>query len=77
MNVFEMVVIIVAISVIGGVISRSVKVKYGQTNKNHGTDDTASDKRLAELEKRIAVLERIVTSESYELKQQFKDIDDK
>jgi len=77
MNVAEMVVIAVAISVIGGIVSKLIKAKYEhKANKHHEKENTASDNRLAELEKRIIVLEQIVTSEGYELKQQFKNIDD-
>ncbi len=76
MGVFEMVVAIVAISVIGGVINKSIKASIESKKMNRDTGDDMTAKRLADFEKRLIVLEQIVTSESYELKQKFKDIDD-
>lgn len=78
MNVFEMIVVIVFISVIGGVISKSIKASYQQkSRKENEADNNITEKHLAELEKRIIVLEQIVTSEGYDLNQKFKDIDNK
>jgi len=75
MSVFEMVAIIVAISVIGGVISKAIKAKCEMSSNNQNTDNKITNKRLADMEQRMVVLEQIVTSEGYDLKQQFKNID--
>ena len=75
MGVFEMVVAIVAISVAGGIISKSIKSKIEADSNHNDTDNDATQKRLADVEKRLIVLEQIVTSESYDLKQQFKNIE--
>ena len=75
MGVFEMVVAIVAISVIGGTISSSIKSKIKANANQTRSLDKETKKHLEEIEKRLIVLEQIVTSEGYELKQQFKNID--
>ncbi len=75
MGVFEMVVAIVAISITGGVISKSIKAKVEAGKNGNKGDRKTSEKRFNEIEKRLIVLEQIVTSEGYELNQQFKNID--
>ncbi|MBT3205447.1 MAG: hypothetical protein HOM14_07315 [Gammaproteobacteria bacterium] len=75
MGVFEMVVAIVAISITGGVISKSIKAKVEAGKSGNKKDQKISAKRFNEIEQRLIVLEQIVTSEGYDLKQQFKNIE--
>ena len=75
MGVFEMVVAIVAISITGGVISKSIKAKAEAVKNGNKKDQKISAQRFNEIEQRLIVLEQIVTSEGYDLKQQFKNIE--
>ena len=74
MNVFEMVVIIVALGIIGNIVTIAIKArrKYAA---NPGTDSQTAE-RIHKLEERVKVLERIVTSDRYDLNQKFKNLDD-
>ncbi|WP_456406705.1 hypothetical protein [Thiolapillus sp.] len=73
MNPFEMVVIIVALGILGGVVKHYFD--------SRGDVEVSSKERkqmqahIDELENRIRVLERIVTDENYDLKRQFRDLD--
>ena len=68
MNPFEMVVIIVFLSVIASMYSSWLK---------HRRKDRApaDDERVARLEERVRVLERIVTDSGYDLRRQFRDLE--
>jgi len=71
MNVFEMVVIIVLITIGAGVINNYIKHR----NQAVAEDDEADwQKRLELMEERLRVLEKIVTDRDYELKQKFRDL---
>lgn len=69
MNPFEMVVIIVSLCVFASMYSNWLK------HKRKGGDTAIDDKRLASLEERIRVLERIVTDSGYDLRRQFRDLE--
>ncbi len=69
MNPFEMVVIIVFLSVLASMYSSWLKHKHKSGN------GPADDKRLASLEERVRVLERIVTDSGYDLRRQFRDLE--
>ena len=68
MNPFEMVVIIVFLSIAAGMFSNWLK---------HRNPDRppADDERIVRLEERVRVLERIVTDSGYELRRQFRDLE--
>lgn len=68
MNPFEMVVIIVFLSIVAGMFSNWLK------HRNAGRPP-ADDERIARLEERVRVLERIVTDSGYELRRQFRDLE--
>ena len=68
MNPFEMVVIIVFLSIIAGMFSNWLK------HRNTGRSP-ADEERIARLEERVRVLERIVTDSGYELRQRFRDLE--
>ncbi len=73
MNPFEFVIVII-------VLSFGYKLTQAWLHNRHlnrGNDDGAKaelERRLAEIEERVRVLERIVTDERFDLKQQFKDL---
>ena len=68
MNPFEMVVIIVFLSIVAGMFSTWVKHR-------HKTPSRADEERIARLEERVRVLERIVTDSGYELRRKFRDLE--
>ncbi len=74
MNPFEMVVIIVALGILGGVVNHFFD--------NRGDMEASSKEhkrmqaRIDEMEDRIRILERIVTDEKYDLKRQFHNLGD-
>lgn len=70
MNPFEMVVLIVIITVGAGVARTWLK----QRNLAP-PPDPAKDQRLARLEERVSALEAIVTDHGYDLRKQFKDLE--
>jgi len=82
MEVFDMVVVIV----IFGVISEMFRnyLKYKQSRSDFDGDeltgimrdsDARHKQKIAQLEERIKVLERIVTDKNYDLNKQFDDLD--
>ncbi len=68
MNPFEMVVVIVAISVIASMYTSWLKHRYKKAPE-------ADNERLSRLEERVRVLERIVTDSGYEVRRQFRDLE--
>jgi hypothetical protein len=74
MDVFEMVVVIVALSVTAGLINNWIKTRATMTVGPAGmTPD--QQQRLAKLEERVKLLESVVADSSYELKQKLKDLE--
>jgi hypothetical protein len=72
MQVFEFVLLIIAM----GMIFKLIKLAIVH-NKLPRRDDALNKdllERLNQVEERVRVLERIVTDERYDLKQQFKDL---
>ncbi|MEM6511697.1 MAG: hypothetical protein AAF660_01685 [Pseudomonadota bacterium] len=73
MNVFHMVIWIVAIVSIASVLEKYLKVRA----KKEGDAVSLNEESLArinELEERIQVLERIVTENKFDLKKQINDL---
>lgn len=72
-----MVVAIVALSILGRVIERYLKTKSSRNDQEDLLKQEVSDlKRHQEvMEKRIQVLETIVSSDGYDLKQRFKEFE--
>lgn len=68
MGPFEMVVVIVLISVGAGVINNWLKVKAEQADS--GTDQATKDK-IASLEERVQTLEALVTDSRHRLHREF------
>ena len=72
MDVFTMVVIIVAVSCVAGVANNYLK------NQRHRDRNAADEGRIAELDElreRIEVLEKIVTDEKYTLNREINDLE--
>jgi len=67
-NPFEMVVIIVFLSVIASMYSSWLK--YKRKNVSPADED-----RLHRLEERVQILERIVTDSGYDVRRQFRDLE--
>jgi Na+-transporting methylmalonyl-CoA/oxaloacetate decarboxylase gamma subunit len=76
MNVYELVFLIVLVVTVGKLIERRVGRHHGRSKPADGASGGASAVRIDELEKRVQVLERIVTDQGYELRQKFRDLDD-
>ena len=74
MNPFEMTVIIVALAILGGVIKHYLDSRGDMEASSKEHQRLLS--RIDEMEERIQVLERIVTDENYELKRQFRNLDE-
>lgn len=73
MHPFEFALAIVALVL----ITRLVRLAIVQSKRPLRRDDAVTAElieRLAQVEERVRVLERIVTDERYDLKQQFKDL---
>ena len=81
MGPFEMVVVIVIFGVIGEMFRNYLKYKQGRSDFDGdwitgkiSESDTKHKTKIAQLEERIKVLERIVTDSNYDLKKQFDDL---
>lgn len=72
MNVFHMVIWIVAIVSIASVLEKYFKAKAAE--KNEGDDSETTLKKIEVLEERIQVLERIVTENKFDLRRQINDL---
>jgi hypothetical protein len=70
MGVFEMVVLVVFITVCAGLARTWIKHRAG-----NGAPSAEQESRLARLEERVRSLESVVGDSSYELKQKFKDLE--
>lgn len=73
MNTFEMVVLIVLISVVAGVVNNYIKNRGSMASQ--GSDEVGA--RLAQLdslEERVRTLEKIVTDRNFELREKFRDL---
>jgi glucose-6-phosphate isomerase len=82
MEVFEMVAIIVVFGVLGGMFNNYLKYKQGRSDFDEdywqalwGESESKYKRKIADLEERVKVLERIVTDKSYNLKKQFDNLD--
>lgn len=73
MNTFEMVVLIVLISVVAGVVNNYIKSRVDSAG---AASEELAEKlaRLELLEERVQTLERIVTNRDFELKEKFRNL---
>ena len=72
MSPFDMVAFIVLVSVVGGLLRTWIKSRQGAGPAGMTPDQEA---RMTRLEERIKALESVVSDGSYELKQEFKDLE--
>lgn len=72
MHVFEFALAIIALVSVVKLIDTALR--QGYLRSREPKIDTDMVARLHELEERVRVLERIVTDERHDLKQQFKDL---
>jgi hypothetical protein len=73
MNPFEFVIVVIALSFGYKLLAAWMRSR----EQSRSSDESANAglvQRLQQLEERVQVLERIVTDERFELKQQFKDL---
>jgi Tfp pilus assembly protein PilO len=75
MNPFEFVIAIVVIVFGYKLLATSMRRKRESLEGHVETENADLRQRLEQLEERVRVLERIVTDERYDLKQQFKDLE--
>lgn len=70
------------VAIVAGVVVTWIRAKHGllqttdQLNKRLETESAKRDKSIAELERRIRVLERIVTDKSTSLDREFESLRD-
>jgi len=76
MNIYEFVLLIVLIVTCGRLVERRVGRRHRR--QASGQDESAPEAagKLDDLERRVQVLERIVTDQGYELRQKFRDLGD-
>lgn len=75
MNPFEFVIVILVLSFVYKLISLMIQRKDSRRESHQASEEAlAMQRRLNEVEERVRVLERIVTDERYDLKQQFRDL---
>jgi len=82
MGPFEMVVAIVVVGCIAEMYRNRLKYMQGRSDFDKddwlgimGESESKHKKKIAELEERIKVLERIVTDQKYDLKKEFDKLD--
>jgi len=79
MHVFEMVAIIVVFGVIGEMFRNYLKYKGRKEEAQQrflaSSSSPQHEKQIAKLEERIAVLEKIITEDKYDLKREFDKLD--
>ena len=75
MNPFEFVITILVLSFIYKLVSTALQNRSQSARVREGDAVNAELlQRLEQVEERVRVLERIVTDERFDLKQQFKDL---
>ena len=75
MDVFEMVAVVVAISVTAGVINAWIKASAARGGGGPAGMTADQQARLTRLEERVKALESVVSDGSYDLKQKFKALE--
>jgi hypothetical protein len=74
MHVFEFVLFIIAFSFLYKLVDAWVRHRGSNDRRDAESGRAELLHRLAQVEERVRVLERIVTDERFDLKQQFKDL---
>ena len=72
---FEFVIVIVIVGSVTKLLMAWMRNKESRRSSDESANENAAlVQRLEQLEERVKVLERIVTDDRFELKQQFKDL---
>lgn len=72
---FEFVIAVLALTLVYKVVVAAIQRKNQQrSDASAETVNVELRQRLAEMEERVRVLERIVTDQRFDLKEQFKDL---
>ena len=76
MNAFEFVIVIIILSFVYKLLTAWMRGREYRRSHDESANESAAltQQRLEQLEERVRVLERIVTDDRFELKQQFKDL---
>jgi hypothetical protein len=74
MHPFEFALAMIALVLIFKLIRLAIVHNKSVTPRRDGSVNAELLERLRQVEERVQVLERIVTDERYDLKQQFKDL---
>ena len=74
MHVFEFVIIVVALATFGGMFTKWLSHREKHREKHRSDDTLESDRRIDALEKRVQVLERIVTDKAEKLKDDINNL---
>lgn len=76
MDVFTMVVALVAIGTVAKIADRRMKHRAAAVERSTSTAEDASLQReIAALRERVATLEKIVTEPAYDLRRQIQDLE--
>ena len=75
MNPYEFALAIVALVLVSRLVRTILIQKNANLSRRDDSLNTELVERLNQVEERVAVLERIVTDDRTELKQQFKDLE--
>jgi hypothetical protein len=75
MNAFEFVITIIILSFVYKLLAGWMRSReYRRSDDESANANATLRQQLEQLEERVKVLERIVTDDRFELKQQFKDL---
>jgi len=78
LNVYEMVIGIVFFSILAGVVKHYIDARSDVAKKERQDNTSRTvdlEQAVSSLEERVRVLERIITSDGYDLKRKFDDLD--
>ena len=78
MNFYELIILIVLLFVFSGVVKNYFESRAKETEQQGVANDSKSaelEQSIARLESRIRVLEEIITSDGYDLKRKFEDLE--
>ena len=74
MNPYEFILAIIALVLVFKLVRTVMLSKHANLSRRDDTANAELAERLNQVEERVRVLERIVTDDSTDLKQQFKDL---
>ncbi len=75
MNLFEMILVLVALGILAGVLPLYLDYAFGRNRTKTKDQRDEMQARIDRLEERVRNLERIVTSEEWTLRRRFDDLE--